>query len=65
MFGDGYSWNPRTVDVFVGDFVEWTWEAPKLVKNIAYRVAQTETASSDEDLSDGFSSGSQSTSHGQ
>eukprot|EP00062_Callorhinchus_milii_P017054 gi/632969110/ref/XP_007900907.1/ PREDICTED: LOW QUALITY PROTEIN: fibrocystin-L [Callorhinchus milii] len=58
--GQGYSWNPSSLDIFVGDMVQWQWEAPGLVKGLRYRVYRVARPSDVNYDGDGFISGTSS-----
>ncbi|MBN3294523.1 PKHL1 protein, partial [Polypterus senegalus] len=36
--GIGYAWTPSSLEVFVGDTVQWQWQAQSLIGGIGYRV---------------------------
>ncbi|XP_033757813.1 fibrocystin-L-like [Pecten maximus] len=56
-FGIGYAWNPKNVQVKLGDTVRWSWDYPSWVAGMKPRVQQTPNASATVAESDGFSSG--------
>lgn len=54
-YGVGYAWSPMTLDVHVGDYIEWKWSVAAGVTGINIGVHQTKTAVAT--TSSGFSSG--------
>ncbi|XP_069121982.1 fibrocystin-L-like [Argopecten irradians] len=56
-FGIGYAWNPKNIQVQLGDNVRWTWDYPTWVAGMTPRVEQTPNASATTPEIDGFSSG--------
>ncbi|XP_048777455.2 fibrocystin-L-like isoform X3 [Ostrea edulis] len=54
-YGVGYAWSPMTLDVHVGDYIEWKWSVADGVTGINIGVHQTKTAVAT--TSSGFSSG--------
>ncbi|XP_069051252.1 PKHD1 like 1, tandem duplicate 1 [Lepisosteus oculatus] len=63
-FGVGYAWSPSSLDVYVGDTVQWSWQAPSLVKGLGYRVFSVSTPSSTNYDGTGFISGNAKTASG-
>uniref|UniRef100_W5M5C1 PKHD1 like 1 n=1 Tax=Lepisosteus oculatus TaxID=7918 RepID=W5M5C1_LEPOC len=63
-YGVGYAWSPSSLDVYVGDTVQWSWRAPSLVKGLGYRVFSVSTPSSTNYDGTGFISGNAKTASG-
>ncbi len=57
-YGEGYAWNPQTVEISQGDFVKWTWTTPDFVTGIGYTVQETDSPTATVYNSVGFTSGS-------
>ncbi|XP_043545298.1 fibrocystin-L-like [Chiloscyllium plagiosum] len=62
--GVGYEWNPSTLDIVVGDTVQWQWQSPPLLQNLRYRVFSVSKPSGVNYKGSGFISGNVSTSSG-
>ncbi|XP_067947416.1 fibrocystin-L-like [Watersipora subatra] len=46
QYGQYYAWNPSSLDIQVGDIVDWSWTSPPGVSNVKYTVQQTDEVSS-------------------
>ncbi|XP_067951959.1 fibrocystin-L-like, partial [Watersipora subatra] len=46
QYGQYYAWNPSSLDIQVGDIVDWSWTSPTGVSNVKYTVQQTDDISS-------------------
>ncbi|XP_069771791.1 PKHD1 like 1, tandem duplicate 1 [Narcine bancroftii] len=57
VLGVGYSWNPSTLDILVGDIVHWQWETPSLIQGLGYRVFSVSKPSDVNYKGNGFTSG--------
>ncbi|MBN3294522.1 PKHL1 protein, partial [Polypterus senegalus] len=55
--GVGYAWTPSSLKVFVGDKVQWQWQAQSLIGGIAYRVFSVTNPSDTTFSGQGFNSG--------
>ncbi|XP_066572050.1 PKHD1 like 1, tandem duplicate 1 isoform X2 [Amia ocellicauda] len=56
-YGVGYAWSPSSMQVSVGDTVQWQWQAPYLVKGLGYRVFSVSNPSDTTYDGIGFTSG--------
>ncbi|XP_072425699.1 fibrocystin-L-like [Chiloscyllium punctatum] len=59
--GVGYEWNPSTLDIVVGDTVQWQWQSPPLLQSLRYRVFSVSKPSDVNYKGSGFISGNVST----
>ncbi|XP_041373046.1 fibrocystin-L-like isoform X2 [Gigantopelta aegis] len=64
VFGYLYGWDPSTVEVKVGDYVQFSWTLPSWVNDRGYGINQTKNASTTELMPDGFSTGPSKTANG-
>ncbi|KAM3595703.1 uncharacterized protein V6R79_001361 [Siganus canaliculatus] len=62
-YGQGYSWSPAALTVFVGDTVMWRWEAPAF-QRVGYRVFSVSSPSGTTYEGGAFNSGDIKTSKG-
>ena len=60
-FGSGYAWSPSHVTVEQGTRVSWHWNSSNQIRSLRYKVQQVSTAYSTDPLSNGFDSGSSTT----
>ncbi|XP_069115226.1 fibrocystin-L-like [Argopecten irradians] len=64
VHGTGYAWNPKNIDVELGDTVRWQWFYPSYVTGQEPRLEQTPNASATTHQPDGFISGLEGTKSG-
>ncbi|XP_069478237.1 fibrocystin-L-like [Ambystoma mexicanum] len=64
VYGLGYAWSPSTLEVSVGDRVQWQWDAPPAVQGIGYRVFSVSSPGDTSYDGSGFTSGNVKTSSG-
>ncbi|ESO84871.1 hypothetical protein LOTGIDRAFT_131466, partial [Lottia gigantea] len=57
VHGYGYAWEPKHLDVKVGDKVRWIWSYAKFINGVKSSITQTVNASTTEAVEGGFSSG--------
>lgn len=57
-FGDKFAWSPRSIDIMAGDIITWVWTPPQFVRNLKYKVAETDTQTDTETKAGGFESSS-------
>ncbi|XP_028646735.2 PKHD1 like 1, tandem duplicate 1 [Erpetoichthys calabaricus] len=55
--GIGYAWTPSSLEVFVGDTVQWQWQAQSLIGGIGYRVFSVANPGDTTFSGQGFNSG--------
>ncbi|XP_028646739.2 fibrocystin-L-like [Erpetoichthys calabaricus] len=55
--GVGYAWAPSSLEVFVGDTVQWQWQAQSLTGGIGYRVFSVSNPGDTTFSGQGFNSG--------
>ncbi|CAD5116834.1 DgyrCDS5681 [Dimorphilus gyrociliatus] len=55
--GKKFAWDPKNIEIMMGDIISWSWDPPKFVRKVNYRVAETETDTSSVPKVGGFSSG--------
>ncbi|XP_021354106.1 fibrocystin-L-like [Mizuhopecten yessoensis] len=56
-FGKGFAWEPKNLQVYLGDTVHWSWDYALYIAGMKPRVQQVKNASSTEPEQNGFSSG--------
>ncbi|XP_043545299.1 PKHD1 like 1, tandem duplicate 1 [Chiloscyllium plagiosum] len=62
--GVGYEWNPSSLDIVVGDTVQWQWQSPPLLQHLRYRVFSVSKPSDVNYKGSGFISDNMSTTSG-
>lgn len=53
----GYAWNPKNLEIYTGDMVEWRWFFASYITGFTPRVVQVKDEVSTEELPGGFNSG--------
>lgn len=53
----GYAWNPKNLEIYTGDMVEWRWFFASYITGFTPRVVQVKDETSTEELPGGFNSG--------
>jgi hypothetical protein len=57
-FGVYYAYDKPFISINEGDFVNWSWETPAFVNDIAHSITEVESPSATVAKEGGFSSGS-------
>lgn len=53
----GYAWDPKHLQIKLGDTVQWEWKFAPFIQGMKIRVAQVKDLLSQEEEEEGFNSG--------